>query len=71
VANRLRLSHAIQTCERCGLVLRHRAPWMQMTHCPRCLSQSHVVKLTRLRDEDATRRPLRSPLEGGYRRSAR
>ena len=36
----------IQTCERCGLVLRHSAPWMQMTFCPRCVNASHVVRLT-------------------------
>ena len=46
----------IQTCERCGLVLRHRAPWMQMTFCPRCVHVSHVVRLTPMRSEDAPHR---------------
>ena len=42
----------IQTCERCGLVLRHRAPWMQVTFCPRCIHTSHIVALTPLRPEE-------------------
>ncbi len=44
----------IQACERCGLVLRHRAPWMQMTFCPRCIHASHVVRLTPVHPDDAT-----------------
>jgi hypothetical protein len=36
----------VQQCQRCGLVLRHRGPWMQMTFCPRCIHAGHVVRLT-------------------------
>ena len=57
----------IQTCERCGLVLTHRAAWMQMTFCPRCVSQWHVVELAWLREEDVPQRPSPEPVEGGYR----
>ena len=55
VPGRRQRDPVIQTCERCGLVLRHRAPWMQMTFCPRCIHASHVVRLTPMPQEDDPR----------------
>jgi hypothetical protein len=42
----------VQQCERCRLVLRHRAPWMQMTFCPRCIHAGHVVRLAPVPNEN-------------------
>ncbi len=51
----------IQTCGRCGLVLKHRAAWMQMTFCPRCIHASHVVRLTPVEEEATPQQESQGP----------
>ncbi len=55
--DRQRRGAPARSCERCGFVLRLRAPWVQTEHCPRCLATAHTeVTLVPLRRRESGRR---------------